>query len=72
MLDTYAGSVIYFDAGSYLVTNTLTVHPGTRIVGELWAQLVASVSRGGMTLPWIYPRWWCLLITMILGTCVLG
>ncbi|KUJ07893.1 pectin lyase-like protein [Mollisia scopiformis] len=40
-------SIVYIDAGSYLITDTLRVQPGTKIVGELWAQLVASIGESG-------------------------
>ena len=45
LFDQYAGSsqIIFIDAGSYVITNTLRIPPGAKIVGELWAQLVASV-----------------------------
>jgi len=29
--------IIFFDAGTYIVTNTLTIPPGTRMVGEAWS-----------------------------------
>ncbi|PVH70347.1 glycoside hydrolase family 55 protein [Cadophora sp. DSE1049] len=43
VIDRYAGTsnVIFVDAGSYILTDTIRIPPGTRIVGELWAQLVA-------------------------------
>jgi hypothetical protein len=34
--------VLFVDAGSYIITDTIFVPPGTKIVGECWAQLVAS------------------------------
>lgn len=34
--------IIFFDAGTYLVTNTLTITAGTQLVGEAW-----SVIMGG-------------------------
>ncbi|EIW60068.1 exo-beta-1,3-glucanase [Trametes versicolor FP-101664 SS1] len=34
--------IIFFDAGTYLVTNTLTIPAGTQLVGEAW-----SVIMGG-------------------------
>lgn len=33
--------VIYIDAGTYLLSDTITIPSGTRIVGEAWSQLVA-------------------------------
>lgn len=35
-------SIIYIDAGTYLVSDTIFVPPGSRIVGENWAQIAAS------------------------------
>ena len=35
-------NLIYFPAGSYIVTSTITVPPNTRMTGEVWSQLVAS------------------------------
>jgi hypothetical protein len=35
-------SVVYFDAGTYILRDTLTIPVKTRIVGEAWAQLVAE------------------------------
>ncbi|KAH9209807.1 pectate lyase superfamily protein-domain-containing protein [Leptodontidium sp. 2 PMI_412] len=36
------GQVLFVDAGSYILTSTVTIPPGARIVGETWSQLVAS------------------------------
>lgn len=33
---------VVFDAGSYFITNTLTIPAGTFIVGELWSNIVAT------------------------------
>lgn len=38
-------SIIYVDAGSYVLTDTIFVPAGAQIVGECWAQLVASGSK---------------------------
>jgi hypothetical protein len=38
------GRVLFVDAGSYILTSTVTVPPGSKIVGETWSQLVASGS----------------------------
>jgi len=45
-LNKYAaqGKVIFFPAGSYLMTNTVTVPPNSRIVGEVWTVIMASGS----------------------------
>jgi glucan 1,3-beta-glucosidase len=37
-------NLIYFPAGSYIVTSTLMVSPTTRMTGEVWSQIVASGS----------------------------
>ncbi len=36
------GKVVYVDGGAYLLSDTLTIPPGSRVVGECWAQFVAS------------------------------
>ncbi|OIW23390.1 pectin lyase-like protein [Coniochaeta ligniaria NRRL 30616] len=36
------GKVLFVDAGSYILTSTVTVPLGAKIVGETWSQLVAS------------------------------
>lgn len=36
------GQVLFVDAGSYILTSTVTVPAGSKIVGETWSQLVAS------------------------------
>lgn len=38
------GKILFVDAGSYILTNTITVPLGSKIVGETWSQLVASGS----------------------------
>lgn len=35
-------NVVYFPAGSYIITSTVVVPPHTRMTGEVWSQLVAS------------------------------
>lgn len=44
MIDAFAGSgkVIFVDAGSYLLLDTITVPSGTIIVGECWPSLMAT------------------------------
>ncbi|KAJ6530408.1 exo-beta-1,3-glucanase [Mycena vulgaris] len=38
ILCKYAGSkIIFFDAGTYIVTSTITIPAGSRIVGEAWS-----------------------------------
>ncbi|KAF3908275.1 hypothetical protein AA313_de0205493 [Arthrobotrys entomopaga] len=37
--------IVYFDAGTYILTDTLTFKSGSRVVGEAWAQLAASGSK---------------------------
>lgn len=36
------GKILFVDAGSYIITKTITVPAGSKIVGETWSQLVAS------------------------------
>lgn len=36
-----AGKVLFIDAGNYILTSTIQIPPGSRIVGEAWSQLVA-------------------------------
>lgn len=41
-----AGSkIIFFDAGTYIVTSTIFVPPGTRMVGEAWSVISAKGSK---------------------------
>ncbi|KAK5659440.1 hypothetical protein OQA88_641 [Cercophora sp. LCS_1] len=36
------GKILFIDAGSYILTKTVVVPVGVRVVGETWSQLVAS------------------------------
>lgn len=36
------GKILFIDAGSYILTKTVVVPAGVRVVGETWSQLVAS------------------------------
>ncbi|KAI9375354.1 pectate lyase superfamily protein-domain-containing protein [Aspergillus egyptiacus] len=45
ILDGAGSSIVYFDAGTYILKDTLTIPNGARVVGEAWAQLVAEGSR---------------------------
>lgn len=38
------GRILFFNAGSYIITRTVTVPINMRIVGEAWSQLVATGS----------------------------
>ncbi|KAH6983653.1 pectate lyase superfamily protein-domain-containing protein [Ilyonectria sp. MPI-CAGE-AT-0026] len=38
------GKILFVDSGSYILTGTVIVPVGTKIVGEAWSQLVASGS----------------------------
>jgi glucan 1,3-beta-glucosidase len=40
-------NLIYFPAGSYIVTSTIVIPPHVRMTGEVWSQLVASGSYFG-------------------------
>ncbi|ODQ49670.1 pectin lyase-like protein [Saitoella complicata NRRL Y-17804] len=45
-LNKYAGcKIVYFPAGSYVVTNTITIPAGSRIVGEVWSTVMAYGSN---------------------------
>jgi glucan 1,3-beta-glucosidase len=41
---TTAGKIVYFDAGTYRVTSTLTIPPGAKIVGEAFSRIMSSGS----------------------------
>lgn len=38
------GKILFVDAGSYILTSTIIIPDGAKIVGETWSQLVASGS----------------------------
>lgn len=39
----YAGcKIIFFDAGVYYITETLTIPAGTRLVGEAWTVIIGG------------------------------
>ncbi|OJA12371.1 hypothetical protein AZE42_04340 [Rhizopogon vesiculosus] len=45
VIDNYAGcKIIFFDAGTYYVTDTITIPAGTQIVGEAWSVIMAGGS----------------------------
>ncbi|KAG1764161.1 glycoside hydrolase family 55 protein [Suillus placidus] len=45
VLDEYAGcKIIFFDAGTYHVTDTITIPAGAQIVGEAWSVIMAGGS----------------------------
>ncbi|KAF8960770.1 pectate lyase superfamily protein-domain-containing protein [Flammula alnicola] len=45
IFNKYSGcNIIFFDAGTYVVTNTVTIPAGTQMVGEAWTVLA---GRGG-------------------------
>ncbi|EMD37582.1 glycoside hydrolase family 55 protein [Gelatoporia subvermispora B] len=45
VLSQFAGcKIIFFDAGTYIVTSTITVPAGTQIVGEGWTTIMGSGS----------------------------
>ncbi|KAH9243231.1 glycoside hydrolase family 55 protein [Colletotrichum gloeosporioides 23] len=41
------GKIIFADAGVYLLSDTVTIPAGTKIVGETWAQFAATGSKFG-------------------------
>lgn len=40
-LNAGVGKIIHVDAGTYLITRTVTVPAGTKLVGETWSQIAA-------------------------------
>lgn len=38
------GKILFIDAGTYILTSTVIIPPGSKIVGETWSQLVATGS----------------------------
>jgi glucan 1,3-beta-glucosidase len=43
VLDDYAGcKIIYFDAGTYYVTDTIKIPEGTIVVGEIWSTIIGG------------------------------
>lgn len=36
------GKILFIDAGTYILTSTVVIPPGSKIVGETWSQLAAS------------------------------
>ncbi|KAG1849256.1 glycoside hydrolase family 55 protein [Suillus subluteus] len=45
VLDEYAGcKIIFFDAGTYYVTDTITIPTGAQIIGEAWSVIMAGGS----------------------------
>lgn len=46
VLAQYAGcKIIFFDAGTYIVSDTITIPAGTQIVGEAWSQVMGTGSK---------------------------
>jgi hypothetical protein len=42
----FAGcGIIFFDAGTYLISNTLLIPPGAQVVGEAWSQIMIGGSQ---------------------------
>jgi len=39
--------IIYFPAGTYIVTDTIVIPKGTKIVGEVWSQIMAQGANFG-------------------------
>lgn len=46
-LNSAVGKLLFIDAGTYILTSTVVVPTGSRIVGEAWSQLAASGSYFG-------------------------
>ena len=48
VIEKYAGcKVIYFPSGYYVVTDTIYVPPGSRIIGEIWSTILVKGNRFG-------------------------
>ncbi|KZP09346.1 glycoside hydrolase family 55 protein [Athelia psychrophila] len=46
ILTKYAcDKIIFFDAGTYIITDTITIPAGARIVGEAWSTIMASGKK---------------------------
>jgi len=46
VFNQFAGcKIIFFDAGTYIITDTLQIPPGTQMVGEAWSQIMVSGSK---------------------------
>ncbi|KAH8898657.1 pectin lyase-like protein [Thozetella sp. PMI_491] len=45
--DNKDNKIVFVDAGTYILTDTVVVPKGSRIVGETWAQLAASGPKFG-------------------------
>ncbi|KIM87551.1 glycoside hydrolase family 55 protein [Piloderma croceum F 1598] len=46
IMEKYSGcKIIYFDAGTYIVTDTLKIPAGTRVVGEAWSVIAGKGNR---------------------------
>jgi len=41
-VDASVGKILFVDAGTYILTSTIKIPSGTKIVGETWSQLTAS------------------------------
>ena len=53
--------IIFFDAGDYIVTNTITIPAGTQIVGEAWATILGA----GNQFTDYNNRMWCMIRTVV-------
>jgi len=42
-----SNKIVFVDAGTYIFTDTVNIPPGSRIVGEVWAQLAAFGPKFG-------------------------
>jgi hypothetical protein len=46
VISQYAGcKIIFFDAGTYIVSDTIAIPAGTQIVGEVWSQIMGTGSK---------------------------
>ncbi|KAF1950164.1 pectin lyase-like protein [Byssothecium circinans] len=46
ILQQYAGcKIIYFPAGTYIVSDTILIPPGSRITGDAWASTISAIGK---------------------------
>lgn len=43
LFDQFAGcKIIFFDAGTYVVTSTIHIPAGSKVVGEIWSEIMGT------------------------------
>ena len=51
------GKVVYFPAGTYMVTDSLIIPPGSRIVGDAYASAISAAFSTKFFNPMLQPPW---------------